>query len=238
MNQELSNIIKIYTTGSHQQLSSYLIGKSKDTLIGILVDLLTMYINDKNSSTIREFITVTLAGYRHKQEKVGYNGFKQDVFVPGRTIKCEAKPKNINTEEFEKYIKGARKTPPSKLNGGGNFTDYTPARLKKDMKEKDLNILVSGFVDGKLIYIVEFPFNCPDFVKNLKMQIKKWQNKLKGSKSLKGQFLRSATFDYKSFIRCPELKFVFLLSKKELLKYKKYIAKGFYEFLLKNAKDE
>lgn len=99
-------------------------------------------------------------------------------------------------------------------------------------------MLVSGFIDGKLIYIIEFPFNCPDFVKNLEMQIKKWKAKLKGSKSIKGQFLRSASFDYKNFIKCPELKIVFLLNKKELPKYRKYIANGFYEFLLKNAKDE
>lgn len=238
MNQELANVIKIYTTGTHQQLSSYLVGKSKDTLIGILVDLLTMYINDKNSSTIREFITVTLAGYQHKQGKIGYNGFRQDSFIPGKTIKCEAKPKNIDTEEFEKYGKGERKTAPAKLNGGGNFTDYTPGRLKKDKQEKDLNMLVSGFIDGKLIYILEFPFNCQSFVRNLENQIERWQNKLKGSKNVKGQFLRIATFDYRHFFKCPKLKIIFLLSKKELLKYKKFIANGFYEFLLENAKDE
>lgn len=238
MNQELINTIKIYTVGSHQQLNGYLVGKSKDTLIGMLVDLLTMYINDKNSSTIRELITVTLSGYQHKQGKIGYNGFRQNAFIPGKTIKCEAKPKNIDTDEFEKYSRGERKTSPAKLNGGGNFTDYTPARLEKDIKEKDLNMLVSGFIDGKLIYIIEFPFNCLDFVRNLKMQIKKWQDKLKGSKSIKGQFLRSATFDYKNFTRCQKLKIVFLLNKKELPKYRKYIANGFYEFLLKNAKNE
>jgi hypothetical protein len=47
MNQELANTIKIYTTGTHGELGDYLIGKSKDTLIGMLVDLLTMQ-NDKN----------------------------------------------------------------------------------------------------------------------------------------------------------------------------------------------
>jgi len=151
MNQELANVIKIYSTGTHKELRSYLIGKSKDTLIGILVDLITMYINDENSSTIREFITVALADYQHKERKIGYNGFKQDTFVPGKTIKCEAKPKNVDTEEFEKYKKGERKTSPAKLNGGGNFTDYTPARLNRDKREKDLNLLVSGFVDEKLM---------------------------------------------------------------------------------------
>ncbi|MBU2462344.1 hypothetical protein KKH65_05670, partial [bacterium] len=73
MNQELAKVVKIYSTGTHQELSSYLIGKSKDTIIGMLVDLLTMYINDKNSSTIREFLTVALSGYEHKVGKIGYN---------------------------------------------------------------------------------------------------------------------------------------------------------------------
>jgi len=236
MNQELNQIIKIYSTGTHQELSNYLVGKSKDTLIGMLVDLLTMYINDKNSSTIREFITVTLAGYSHKEGKIGYNGFKQGSFITGKTIKCEAKPKNLATEEFERYKRGERKTSPAKLNGGGNFTDYTPARLEKDQKEKDLNMLVSGFIDGKLIYIIEFLFSSPAFVKNLRNKIKKWQSKLRGSRSVKGQFLRSADFDYKDFINSPSLKIVYLLSKIELEKYQTYISNGFYKFLLSITK--
>jgi hypothetical protein len=201
MNKELDYVIKTYSIGTHKELNEYLIGKSKDTLIGMLIDLLTMYINDKNSSTIREFITVTIAGYTHKEAKIGYNGFKQSTFSSGTTIKCEAKPKNIKTEEFEKYKNGERKTKPAKLSGGGNFTDYTPARLEKDKKERDLNMLVSGFIDGKLIYIIEFPFNSSDFTKNLENKIKKWQSKLKGSRTTKGQFLRSADFDYKDYIR-------------------------------------
>jgi hypothetical protein len=236
MNQELANIIKIYSTGTHQELNSYLIGKSKDTLIRTLLDLLTMYINDKNSSTIREFITVTLAGYQHKGTKIGYNGFKQDAFVSGKTIKCEAKPKNVDAEEFEKYKRGERKTSPSKLNGGGNFTDYTLVRLEKDKKEKDLNMLVSGFVNGKLIYIIEFPFNFRDFLKNLETQIRKWRKKLKGSKSTKGQFLRSANFNYKDFIKCSDLKIIYLLNKTELSKYESYIDKRFYKFLKAKTK--
>lgn len=236
MNQELANAIKLYCTASHRDLSGYLVGKSKDTLIGMLVDLLTIYINDKNSSTIREFITVTLAGYQHLEAKIGYNGFKQDTFVPGRTIKCEAKPKNIDTAEFEKYQRGERKTKPAKLSGGGNFTDYTAKRLKKDIRERNLNMLISGFVDGKLIYIIEFPFNSPDFVKNLWKKIKRWQNKLKGSRTTKGQFLRSADFDYRDYISSPGLKVVYLLGKSELKQYQPYITNGFFEFLWSQAK--
>ncbi|MEW6103695.1 MAG: hypothetical protein AB1630_07795 [bacterium] len=223
MNQELAKVINIYSTGTHNELSNYLIGKSKDTLIGILVDLMTMYINDKNSSTIREFITVTLAGYEHKEGKIGYNGFKQDVFVPGRTIKCEAKPKNVDTNS----------RPLRKLNGGGNFTDYTFERLERDRKEKNLNVLISGFVDGKLIYILEFPFNYPKFTKHLEGQLLK---RFKGGRDITGQFLRSANFDYKYFIDSPNLKIIYILKKDKLEGYKPYIVKDFYEFLKKKAK--
>jgi len=226
MNQELANVVKLYSTGSHKELSNYLIGKSKDTLIGILVDLLTMYTNDKNSSAIREFITVTLAGYEHKEGKIGFNGFKQDAFIPGRTIKCEAKPKNVDTNS----------KPLRKLNGGGNFTDYTFKSLERDKKEKDLNMLISGFVDGKLIYILEFPFNYPEFVGQLEKQLQEWEKKLKYGRDTKGQFLRSANFDYRSYISCPTLKNVHLLNKEKLKEYKPYIVKGFYEFLEKKAK--
>ena len=235
MNQELANVIRLYSTGSHQELSAYLIGKSKDTLIGMLVDLLTMYINDKNSSTIRELITVTLAGYHHEVRKIGYNGFKQDSISPGRTIRCEAKPKNFDTDELEKFQSGERKTRPSKLNGGGNFTDYSPSRLKKDKEEKDLNMLVSGFVDGKLIYILEFPFNDQVFIKNLEKQIQRWKAKLKGSRTTKGQFLRSATFDYKHYIGCKRLKVIYLLPKADLVRYKDFIANKFYQWLEQRA---
>ena len=236
MNKELVETIKIYTTKTHKELNDYLINKPSDNMVQMLIDLLTMYINDKNSSTIREFITVTLAGYMHKESKIGYNGFKQDVFISGQTINCEAKPKNFNTEEFNKYKRKERSTSPAKLNGSGNFSDYTPERLIKNLNEKDLNMLVSGFVDGKLIYIIEFPFVCENFINNLKNKLNKWLSKLEGSKTRKGQFLRSADFTYKDFFECKNLKISYILSKKELEEYKSSISKDFYNFLEDKAK--
>jgi hypothetical protein len=53
MNRDLQEAIKIYTTRSHKELNGFLIDKSKDNLIAIFNDLLTTYINDKNSSTLR-----------------------------------------------------------------------------------------------------------------------------------------------------------------------------------------
>lgn len=219
MNKELAEVIKIYATKSDRELNKYLLGKSKNNLIAVLVDLITMYINDKNSSTLREFLTVTIAGYNHTEGKIGYNGYKQSVY--GKPLMCEAKPKNIRSD-------GKRK-----LDGGGNFTDYTHERLERDLRE-NLNMLVSGFIDGKLIYILEFPFCCASFVSKLRRQLDRRFPK----GDVTGQFLRSANFDYGDFIKCKDLKVIFCLPKSALEKYKNNIVKEFYKFLTEVTPDD
>jgi len=103
MNKELAEVIKLYATKSHKDLNDYLLNKSKNTLIAILTDLLTMYINDKNSSTLREFITVSIAGYEHTESKVGYNGYEQSVY--GESVMCEVKPQNVRSINFTSAVK-------------------------------------------------------------------------------------------------------------------------------------
>jgi len=219
MNKKLAEIIKIYATKSDKDLERYLSGMTKNNLIEVLVSLITMYINDKNSSTLREFITVTVAGYQHTEGKIGYDGYKQSVH--GESLMCEAKPKNV--------ISGWK----WKLNGGGNFTDYTHERLERDIKE-NLHMLVSGFVDGKLIYILEFPFKCNSFVSKLKKQL----DRRFPDGDIPGQFLRSANFNYKDYIGCKDLKVVYHLPEADLVKYKDNIVKGFYKFLMEVASND
>ena len=101
MNQDLSQIVVCYATRPHKELSELLLSKSKDNLISILTDLLTAYINDKNSSSLREYVTVLIAQYQHNPNKLGYNGYKQSSTIGGKSISCEAKPKNIQTEGYE-----------------------------------------------------------------------------------------------------------------------------------------
>ena len=151
MNQDLSQIVMYYATKPHKELTELLLNKSKDNLIACLNDLLTTYINDKNSSSLREFVTVSIAGYEHNPNKLGYNGYKHNSAIGGKSINCEAKPKNIQTDGYD-----SKKTK-SKLNGDGGFNDYTHKSLSKDLNE-NLNLLCSGFIDGELQYILEFPF--------------------------------------------------------------------------------
>ena len=192
MNETLAKAIKSYSMDAHSGYAGRMHGFSKDTIIGMFSDLLTMYINDKNSSTLREFITVSVAGYEHEGGKIGFNGYKHATV--GKPLACEAKPKNVDSNDYEEYRRGERKTF-RKLNGGGNFTDYTWARFERDCGE-NLNMLVSGFVDGKLAYVLEFPFAEESFKKKLRQQL---QNHFpNGDES--GRFLRSASFDYRDFM--------------------------------------
>lgn len=165
MNPTLSKAIEKYSTSEHKHFNEFLLGLSKDTLIGLFSDLLTMYINDKNSSTIREFLTVSIAGFEHSKNKIGFNGFKQNSVLGGKPMFCEAKPQNLHSNDFENQkIK-------RKLNGSGNFTDYTWARYYKDKTDNPI-ILISGFVDGKLLYILSFPFQTSSFCDFLEEQLK------------------------------------------------------------------
>lgn len=226
MNDELYEVIRVYATKPHKELSALLLDKSKDQLIALLNSLITVYINDKNSSLLREYITVSLAGYTPTNTKIGYNGFKQSTQIGGKAVACEAKPQNLSSEDNSK-----RKNP-RRLNGGGNFTDYTHKRLAKDKKE-NLNMLIGGFVDGELIYVLEFPFNCSNFVKRLKIQLKKrFPN---GDKS--GEYLRSANFTFEHYENCKELKVIYL-GKEKLEENKKHLTKKYYDFLLKKLKHE
>ena len=193
MTPNLAEALKIYSMGSDDFCARMASDYNKPELVGLLSVLMTLYINDRNSSTLREFLTVSIAGYEHSEAKIGYNGFK--TTGTGETIGCEVKPKNIRQQDVEDYLAGKRTSSPAKLNGGGNFTDYTWARLAKD-KEAAPNMLLSGFVDGRLLYVLEFPFNTQMFVERLENRLRR---KFPDG-DVPGIFLRSADFDYSHYI--------------------------------------
>lgn len=214
MNQDLNQIITYYATKPHKVLNELLLNKSKDNLIAILTDLLTAYINDKNSSSLREFITVSIAGYQHNSKKLGYNGYKQNSAIGSKPISCEAKPKNIQTEGYE-----LKKSKP-KLNGEGGFNDYTIERLNKDIKEK-LNLLSSGFIDGELQYIIEFPFKA--VYNKLREQLPE--------RRIVGTYTRMASFNFSHYINYPVIKIIYL-NKNAIERNQQYFNKKFYQFLI------
>ncbi|MEO0224209.1 MAG: hypothetical protein ABIL76_03850 [candidate division WOR-3 bacterium] len=208
MNQNLYKIIELYATTGFEELVRFLNGLSKPALISTLIDFVTIYINDKNSSKLREILTLKIAGYEPLEEKLGYNGYKLEIGQKGK-IFCEVKPQNTITHK-------------RKLDGGGSFNDYTKERFEKDSKQ-NLMILSSGFVGGKLIYVFEFPFEC--IKERLRMQLEKRFP----SARKKGEYLRSASFSFKHYKDCKDLKVVFCTEK--INEFKKFLTRDIYNFL-------
>ena len=80
MNEDLIKLIETYGTQDHRKVSELLDSKSKSNLISILLDLLTQYFNDKNSSTLREFLVVSVSDFTPLVDKIGYNGYRHSSF--------------------------------------------------------------------------------------------------------------------------------------------------------------
>ncbi|MYE38562.1 MAG: hypothetical protein F4X82_03545 [Candidatus Spechtbacteria bacterium SB0662_bin_43] len=214
MNQDLVEAVKAYATCDHEQVVELLHGKSKGTVVSILIDLLTEYFNDKNSSTLREFVVVSLSGFAPSKRKIGYNGYRQDS-ISGSVQYCEAKPKNIDTNRAS-----------AKLDGGGNFTDYSWDRFERDKRENP-TMVIGGFIDGRLVYIFRFAFCSVDFLKRLERQL---QVRFPDG-DRKNEYLRSASFGLKDYQNTDGLECNVFVDGITLEKYKKYMTKGVYATL-------
>ncbi len=155
---------------------------------------------------MRELITLSIAGYKPHGGKLGFNG--ENEHGP-----AEVKPKNIESVSN------------NKLNGGGNFTDLTYQRFEKYLAA-NLTMLISGFIDGNLIYVLAFPFKCPEFAGHLKAKL----DKFFGGKHQPGRYLRSAEFSFKHYENCRDLNLIYL-NEGLVEKYRGNMAGNFLDFL-------
>ena len=205
---DFKEILEVFFT-SPERLPALLNKIDKEALIHYFVDILTRYANDVNSSTLRELITILKAGYEPQPPgtKLGHNG------VTSHGNPCEVKPVNIHSGSG------------NKLNGGGNFSDFTYERLDR-YKDSKLTMLVSGFVDAHLIYILEFPFSCPKFIERLQEQL---ERQFARGKRAPGQFLRSAQFSFKHYKSCPQLKVIYKST--PLSDYSQFLTADLFNFL-------
>ena len=223
MNQDLLQLIRNYAVMTEAEISAALVGKSKYNLVAMLLDLVALYYNDLNASTLRQMVVAMLAGFTPSSEKIGYNGFKQDASI-GATEYCEIKSKNVRTAST------AKNKP--KLDGGGNFTDYTWKKFERHMSENPA-MLIAGFVDGQLIYIFQFNFNAPQFTSRLRLQL---QRKFPNG-DIEGIYLRGANFTFRHFKDAPALKTTRFVSDERLddLFEEKHIAGPVYKHLRSSA---
>jgi hypothetical protein len=138
-------------------------------------ELYVEYMNDSNSSTLREQITAAVAGCKSIPGKLG----RDAIDING--VEKEIKPKNYTTQRH---------------NGGGCFNDYTRKRYEKDCNV-NLPIIASLFAKGMLIYVVEFKFE--SIAQRLNDQI------LRICEEQGNRYVRSCSWSYANWIDDPDL---------------------------------
>lgn len=99
------------------------------------INLFLSYFSDKNSSSLREAVTLMYCKYIRNHDKHGADGY------------------DPLTERI-KEVKPSYLAEGKKLGSSGNFNDMTMDLLEK---KKDYDIIDSVFHCGRLAYIVEFP---------------------------------------------------------------------------------
>jgi hypothetical protein len=193
--KNINKLITEYCTG--EKTSDDIKSEYGETLL----ELLSMYFNDKNSSTLRQIVSCQIAGLESNPNKLGYDSVGTND---------EIKPQNIQIPSKKK------------LDGGGNYTDLTHKRHQKYI-EDDVSIHCSGFVNGQLIFMIKVPYvTIQDHLKSL-------LNSHLPNGDVKNIYLRSAKFSYKHYKDSKDIVVEFL--RNDFYTYKDYINKDLFKFL-------
>lgn len=174
----------------------------------IIYKLINQQANDLNSSTFREEMTLLLCNINQIHTKLGYDGV--DEFG----VLYEVKPKNISTNSKKK------------LAGNGNFSDFTISRHNKYIND-NVQMLVSGFFNGKIIYIFQFDYNDPIFSEKIHYKLKqKFPNG-----DIKGQYFRCLSFNSSWYSSCKSIRLLYI--KPNINEYKHILTKSCLDLINK-----
>lgn len=195
MNEELLNLIVLYSKG---ELSKETIIKTHGVM---MMNLLELYINDANSSTLREAITCKIVGIESTGKKKGYDS---------KLTNEEVKPRNVQT--------GGKKT----LDAWGNYSDLTHRRHNKYLNDKVV-IHISGFVDGLLMYILKI--NYEDLGNYFQVML----DRDLPDGDQKNKYVRTAYFTFTNIKHMPSLEVEFL--RNNINEFETFFQKDFFNYL-------
>jgi hypothetical protein len=175
-----------------------------------------------------EMHTVIVAGYKHNQTRLGFDGEKDGVM-------CEAKSssRTIKRDALNKFLEGRLQNKKDLiktcLDGSGVFSKFTHRAFKK-YRDANTMMLVSGYINGVLMYVVEFPFNHPTFANMVRASL---------DKSLPGGDVRglskTISFSYTSYKDCPNINVCYLTREYNKRILKAVCTEPFYQFLIDNS---
>jgi hypothetical protein len=169
------------------------------------VNLLDLYLNDLNSSRLRQDIICHILGLKVNDKKLGYDSSETND---------EIKPKNVSSKSLKK----------TKLDCGGNYSDLTHKRHKKYISDNAI-IHVAGFVDGYLQYIIKVPYV------DLQNHFQEILDSKLPDGDLPNRYVRSASFGLKQIKECKNIEIEFV--RKDIENYSSFINKDLYNYIKK-----
>jgi hypothetical protein len=96
----------------------------------------------------------------------------------------------------------------------------------------NVKMLVSGFLDGKVLFVISFNYNSPEFVKEVERHLIKHLP----DGDITSRYVRSVKFNYKHFMTSDSLKIEYLVP--ELSKFESKFTKPFYSSIIKHESNK
>lgn len=181
----------------------------KDTQF-YLDKLTDYYLNDGRSYYAHELITLESCGYTPSNLIRGFDGVNAN-----NAQWVEVKTSNLSAYTGKDW---------TKLDGGGKFSNMRLERLEK-YESSNLQMVVGNFVNGKLQYVLEFPYNYTPFKQHLRNQME--------AKFPDGDVVGMSytpSFRYTHYRDCPDLKLTYVSNNFGDAKTK-YVVKGLYDLV-------
>lgn len=168
-----------------------------------------------------EIHTLTVGGYIHRKEKYGFDGYD---FIKKQNCEVKSSSKVIDYESLKAFSEGnvSRRIDLVKapFDGRGVFSLLTQESFDK-YSDGDVNMLVSGYVNGVLMFIIEFPFSHPTFSNHIAKILATAKSRSK-----------SVSFTYKQYRDCKNAKLVYITpngNNRQILK--STCTRNFYKYL-------
>lgn len=147
-----------------------------------------------------EIHTVTMAGYIHRPNRFGFDGFDD---VRGTYCEVKSSSKIINKDLLRKFIEGEvtqrSEFIDNPIDGRGVFSLFTNDAYQRYMSE-EVRMLISAYVNGVLMFIVEFPFKHPTFRHHIRRM-------LDSDKSTRA---KTISFGFNQYKDCKDAKLLYL----------------------------
>lgn len=171
-----------------------------------------------------EMHTVITAGYIHDNRRFGFDGFKDS-----RPCEAKSSSRTIKKDLLSKYLDGKIQNKKDLIkgafDGSGTFSKFTHRAFKKHV-DSDVIMLISGYANGVLLYVIEFPFNYPGFANMVHNSLVK---SLPGGDQ--GGLSKTISFSYIAYKDCPDVKVKFLTREYNKRILRAVCTEPFYAFL-------